>query len=85
MKAEVSLLRRQRRLRPRAGTRFLRNGHVLFRRGQKLLGLDYIVFHRLDPVQGAARPHGLQNGWHVYNGHYKLACGWSEPPHIAGG
>ena len=53
--------------------------------GQKLLGLDCIVFHRLDPVQGATRPHGLQNGWHVYNGHNKLACGWSEPPHVAGG
>ena len=50
----------------------------------KVLEVDYILQHRLDPLQGLARPFGLREGWHVYNGSRKLACGCSSPPHVAG-
>ena len=52
--------------------------------GHRPLDVDYIVRNRLDPVLGATRPHGLQNGYNVFNGSQKLACGWSAPPHMPG-
>ena len=51
----------------------------------KVLEVDYILKHQLDPLQGPSRPYGLREGWHVFNGSRKLACGWSSPPHVAGG
>ena len=51
----------------------------------KVLEVDYILEHQLDPIRGPARPYGIRAGWHVFNGPRQLACGWSCPPHIPGG